>query len=136
MIGPPRGRKADSERKRLESEMRYLGTTLAVHPLALWPGALSRARSLGRDIPSLVGRHIELIGWPVTAKPVLTADEEPMEFISFEDETALYETVLFPDEYRLYRHLLFEERPLIVRGLVEEDRGAVTLAISSIDKVA
>ncbi len=134
--GPPRGRKADSERRRLESEMRYLGTTLAVHPLALWPGALSRRRSLGKDIPALVGRRIELIGWPITAKPVLTSGEEPMEFISFEDETGLYETVLFPEEYRLYRHLLFEDRPLVVRGLVEEDRGAVTLTLSGIGELA
>jgi error-prone DNA polymerase len=133
-IAPARGLRAESERKRLESEMRYLGTTLAVHPLALWPGLLSRSRALGKDLPSLVGRRVELVGWPITAKPVLTSEEEPMEFISFEDETALYETVLFPEEYGLYRHLLFEERPLLIRGLVEEDRGAVTLTISSIEK--
>jgi DNA polymerase III alpha subunit len=65
---------------------------------------------------------------------VQTAEDEPMEFISFEDETALYETVLFPEEYELYRHLLFEQRPLIVRGLVERDRGAVTVTISGIGK--
>jgi len=132
--GRGRGRAAESERKRLESEMRYLGTTLQVHPLRLWPGVLSRAGSPAEDLPGLVGHRVELVGWPITAKPVLTAEEEPMEFVSFEDETALYETVLFPETYATYRHLLFEERPLLVRGLVEEDRGAVTVTVSSMEK--
>jgi DNA polymerase-3 subunit alpha/error-prone DNA polymerase len=126
--------KTETERKRLESEMRYLGTTLQVHPLTLWPGILSRHRTLARDLPFRVGRHVELVGWPITAKSVLTSSEETMEFISFEDETALYETVLFPKEYKLYRHLLFENQPLLVKGLVERDRSAVTLTISSLEK--
>lgn len=125
----------ESEKMRQEAEMRYLGTTLGVHPLVLWPRALAGRITLGKDLPGLVGERVELVGWPITAKPVLTSEEEPMEFVSFEDETALYETVLFPEEYKAYRHLLFEERPLIVRGLVEEDRGAVTLTISSLEKI-
>lgn len=130
-----RKQNGESARKRLESEMRYLGTTLQVHPLALWPNLLSsRSRTLGKDLPGLVGQRVELIGWPITAKPVLTSEEDPMEFISFEDETALYETTLFPEEFELYRHLLFEQRPLIVRGLVEDDRGATTVTISSLAK--
>ena len=114
--------------------MRYLGTTLKVHPLELWPSLLpSKTRVPGKDIPKLVGQRVELVGWPITAKPVLTSEDEAMEFISFEDETALYETTLFPEEYELYRHLLFEQRPLVIRGLVEDDRGAITVSISSID---
>ena len=124
---------AGSERRRLEAELRYLGTTLAVHPLALWPGALKARRSLGRDLPGLVGRRVTLVGWPITAKPVLTATEQPMEFVSFEDETALYETVLFPAAYARFRHLLYEQRPLLLHGLVEEDRGAVTVTLEGVD---
>lgn len=58
-----------------------------------------------------------------------------MEFVSFEDETALYEAVLFPEVYRAYRHLLFEPGPLLVSGRVEEDRGAVTLSVSCIERI-
>lgn len=133
--GSSAGYGAGGERRRLEAELRYLGTTLAVHPLALWPGALKARRSLGRDLPRLVGRRVTLVGWPITAKPVLTAGEQPMEFVSFEDETALYETVLFPAAYARYRHLLYEQRPLLLRGLVEEDRGAVTVTLEGVEKV-
>ena len=125
----------DGERRRLESEMRYLGTTLAVHPLALWPEALSMRRSLGKDLDSLVGKRVDLVGWPVASKLVATASEEPMEFVSFEDETALYETVLFPEAYGRFRHLLFETRPLLLHGRVERDRGAVTVTLSGLEKI-
>ena len=131
----PRRASKETERRRLEAEMRYLGTTLAVHPLALWPEALSRGRSLAKDLPSLVGRRIELVGWPIAGKTVLAAGEEPMEFVSFEDETALYETVLFPEAYRGYRRLLLEERPLMVRGKAEGDRGGIPLAVSSLERI-
>jgi len=131
----PSGPSGPGARKRLESELLYLGTTLAEHPLALWPKALSMPRALGRDLPRLVGRRVALIGWPITAKPVVTSGGEAMEFVSFEDETALYETVLFPGAFARYRHLLFDERPLIVRGVVEEDRTAVTVTVDSLERL-
>ncbi|HEY9054407.1 MAG TPA: OB-fold nucleic acid binding domain-containing protein, partial [Rectinemataceae bacterium] len=87
-----------------------------------------------RDLKLHVGRRIRLFAWPITAKPVLTSNEEPMEFVSFEDETAIFEAVLFPEAFKRFRHLLFEEGPVWVEGIVEEDRGAVTMTIESIGK--
>lgn len=120
------------EHKRLEAQMRYLGTTLDVHPLTLCSQALKRSRTLGKDLPDLAGRRVELAGWPITAKPVLTSADEPMEFVSFEDETSLYEAVLFPDAYLRYRFLLHDGKPLWVRGRVQEDRGATVLSVESL----
>lgn len=129
----PSATEARAERKRLESEMKYLGTTLAVHPIALWPAAAKRPRIRGSELHLHIGETVNLLGWPIVAKQVLTASEQPMEFVSFEDETALYETVLFPECYRRYHGLLFEERPLFIRGKVENDRGAITVAVASIE---
>jgi DNA polymerase-3 subunit alpha/error-prone DNA polymerase len=128
--------KPDSRAAILDAQMRYLGTTLAVHPLSLWPQALSQPRNLARDLPLCVGRTVDLVGWPITSKPVLTSREEVMEFVSFEDETAMYESVLFPETYRKYRHLLFGDAPLFVRGRVEEDRGALAVTVISLESVA
>jgi len=125
-----------SPRKRRQAEFKYLGTTLDCHPLELWPRLFAQPRLSARDMDRHVGRRIRLLAWPITAKPVLTSSEEPMEFVSFEDETAIFEAVLFPDAYKRFRHLLFEESPLWVEGLVEKDRGAVTLTIESIKKGA
>jgi DNA polymerase-3 subunit alpha/error-prone DNA polymerase len=121
-----------SPRKRRQAEFKYLGTTLDCHPLELWPRAFAQPRDRARDLPRSVGRRVAILGWPITAKPVLTAQEEQMEFVSFEDETAIIEAVLFPDAYRRFRHFLFEDRPLWVSGLVERDRGAITLTVERI----
>ncbi len=73
-----------------------------------------------------------LAGWPVTRKEVLTARGEAMEFVSFEDETAIYETVLFPEEYRSFSRVLDDVRPYIIEGTVESDQGAVSLTAKAI----
>ena len=96
------------------------------------PRALSYPRVRACEIGRFVGNTIQLLGWPITAKVVLTTEKEQMEFVSFEDETALYETVLFPDVYRKYRHLLYDQRPLVIRGKVQEDRGAITVEVLSV----
>jgi len=121
-----------SPRKRRQAEFKYLGTTLDVHPLELWPRAFAQPRDRARDLARSIGRRVTILGWPITAKPVLTAAEEQMEFVSFEDETAIFEAVLFPEAYRRFRHFLFEDRPLWVSGLVERDRGAITLTVERI----
>ena len=55
-----------------------------------------------------------------------------MEFVSFEDTTALYETTLFPEVYRKFCSMLTHDRPYVLRGKVEEDFGAVTLTVSDL----
>ncbi|MFZ3110339.1 MAG: DNA polymerase III subunit alpha, partial [Rectinemataceae bacterium] len=113
-----------------------LGTTLDSHPLELWPRAFAAPRDRAVDLRRSVGRRVRLLGWPITAKPVLTASEEPMEFVSFEDETAIFEAVLFPEAFRKFRHLLFEEGPLWITGLVENNRGAISLTIENLVRAA
>ena len=71
-----------------------------------------------------------MVGWPVTQKDVWTKDGLTMCFLSLEDETALYETVIFPD---IYDKLLFDHRPLLVYGRVANDQGAVSLEVQRIE---
>ncbi len=53
-----------------------------------------------------------------------------MKFISFEDTTALYETVFFPKEYNQFCHMLNEMRPYILKGKIEKDFGSIGLTVS------
>ncbi|MDR2923252.1 MAG: hypothetical protein LBU85_07920 [Treponema sp.] len=66
-------------------------------------------------------------------KDVWTKDGLTMSFLSLEDETAMYETVIFPKVYERYSKLLFDQWPLLVYGLVACDNGAVSLEISRIE---
>jgi DNA polymerase-3 subunit alpha/error-prone DNA polymerase len=56
-----------------------------------------------------------------------------MSFLTFEDETALYETVVFPKIYDQYNRLLFNQQPLLVYGYVMENQGAISLKVRKIE---
>lgn len=120
--------------KRTEEELRNefeaLGYLRDRHPLSLWAGRLAVIeRVRAKDLPLYIGRKVGLVGWPVTQKEVWTADGSTMDFLSLEDETALYETVLFPDVYARFRTLLFDRRPLRVWGAVKDDQGAINVEV-------
>jgi DNA polymerase III alpha subunit len=85
-----------------------------------------------RDLPAHAGKRVRVIGWPVTGKTIHTRDGDPMKFISFEDTTGIYETVLFPKVYHRFCHMLSSSRPYIMEGRVEEDFGSITLTVDRI----
>jgi DNA polymerase III alpha subunit len=124
-----RSNAAVSPRRNAIAQMRWLGTTLSCHPLSLVPGALEMPRVKASELSAHVGVLVRLIGWLITAKEVLTAHDEPMEFLTFEDETAIFETVLFPAAYTKFRPLLLEGGAFVVEGTVEESHHAITLTI-------
>jgi DNA polymerase-3 subunit alpha/error-prone DNA polymerase len=47
-----------------------------------------------------------------------------MQFVSFEDETALFEAVVFPPVYRKIGDLLEDPCPCRITGTWEDDQGA------------
>jgi len=122
-----------SARTVLEHELETLDFLISRHPLALYREPLARLRHVrGSELAAHVGRRVTTIGWWVTGKVVTTREEEPMEFISFEDTSALYETTFFPQTYARFCHMLNRSRPYVLSGLVEEDFGAVTLTVDSV----
>jgi len=136
---PPRQGRTDLPRRgegflppevRRRHEVETLGFHLSVHPLELYRdtlGGMRRARA--RDLPGCVGRTVTLAGWPVTGKTVHSRKGDPMKFLSFEDETGLYEAVLFPAEYRRFCHMLGGARAYVLKGKVQEELGAITVTV-------
>jgi len=153
----------DDPRARLQAEMQALGFLCDVHPMELLnknPGrvlAISRdehrqakpggahascpeAVALRRvvkakDLPLYAGRRVRCAGFLVTGKVVSTLKGEPMEFITFEDETGLMECTFFPETYRRFCHMLDHQRPYFIEGRVEEDYGAFTLTVDAVSKI-
>jgi DNA polymerase-3 subunit alpha/error-prone DNA polymerase len=111
-----------------------LGFLRRYHPLVLWKEKLGSLRRVkAADIGRFVGQSVCLVGWPVTQKEVWTKDGLTMSFLTFEDETALYETVIFPEVYERYNRLLFDQQPLLVYGRTIEEWGAVSLEVKKIE---
>lgn len=122
-----------SREELLSAELETLGFLLSSHPLALYRRELERIRFVwARDLPAHAGREVTTIGWWVTGKLVGTKRGEPMEFVSFEDTSALYEATFFPDAYARFCHRLHREQPYVLRGVVEEEYGAVSLTVRGV----
>jgi DNA polymerase-3 subunit alpha/error-prone DNA polymerase len=119
----------------LWEEYKALGFLRKIHPLALWKNEVLavKYRVKALRIGEYVGRPVKMAGWPVTQKDVWTKDGLTMSFLSLEDETALYETVIFPQVYDRYSKLLFDQRPLLVYGQVCDDEGALSVEVSKIE---
>ncbi|UCB50706.1 MAG: DNA polymerase III subunit alpha, partial [Deltaproteobacteria bacterium] len=114
----------------LRHEMDTLGFLLSIHPLDRYKDLLKRLKYVrARDLHDHVGKQVTTIGWQITSKTVHTIRGELMKFVSFEDQTGIYETVLFPRVYNQYCHMLNGSRPYILRGKVDEDLGAITVTV-------
>ena len=108
-----------------------LGFLCDMHPLQFFTcskGQMVKAC----DLANHKGRRVELMGWLLSGKVVSTCSDEIMEFLTFEDETALFETTFFPDVYTRYANILTCGKPYALAGLVEEDYGALTLTVDRI----
>jgi error-prone DNA polymerase len=122
-----------SARTVLEHELDTLDFLISRHPLSLYSQMLSKLKYVkGSDLSRHVGMRVTTVGWWVTGKVITTKNDEPMEFISFEDTSALYETVFFPQTYARFCHMLNRSRPYVLTGLVEEEYGVATLTVDSI----
>jgi len=127
----PRGRKDRTEE--LLSEYRALGFLRKHHILFLWAYELSRIRRIrGYEIPGHEGQQVTLAGWPVTKRTIITKQKHAMAFVSFEDETCIYEAVIFPQVHERYESLIYASRPLIVRGIVKRCHQAFSIEVTSL----
>ncbi len=94
---------------------------------------MSRIKAV--DLPRHLGRRVRLAGWLITGKVVTTKHGDPMEFLTFEDETGIVETTFFPQTYHRFCHMVDRNRPYLLTGKVEEDWGAITLTVDRVEMI-
>ena len=124
--------------QRWQHERETLGFVLSTHPLApIKPVVRGLRHGIipASELAAHVGERVCLLGWPITRKEVLTKEEEPMEFVSFEDETDLYETVFFPGAFRRFCQDVDMNRAYLIRGRVESEFNTASLTVEHIAKL-
>jgi error-prone DNA polymerase len=120
----------------LRHEVETLGFLLSAHPLEPYERAMrGKGVIAARDLDRHAGRRVRVLGWHVSAKPVQTKHGEPMEFVCFEDTTALYDATFFPRAYERFCHLLGSARPFLLTGCVEEEDGVCTVNVESVGRL-
>ena len=122
-----------SPKKLLSDEQETLGFLLSRHPLTLYRDRIRKVEPVrGSNLHLHVGKRVRTIGWLVTGKTVRTKNDELMEFYSFEDTTALYETVFFPEAYARFFNMISTVRPYVLTGIVDSEYDAVTLRVEKL----
>jgi DNA polymerase-3 subunit alpha/error-prone DNA polymerase len=126
----------DDPQERLREEMRALGFLCDVHPMVLCAAQANGKHVVkAKDLPGHAGRRVRCAGFLVTGKVVSTLKGEPMEFITFEDDTGLLECTFFPEIYRRFCHMLDHQRPYFIEGKVEADYGAFTITVDGVSRI-
>jgi len=119
-------------RQLFDMEVESYGYPISWHPLEPFQEALKGRVTPARDIPHRVGRTITLAGVCLTTKTVKTRAGEAMEFLTFEDQTDLFDCVLFPTKYKLFNDLVRWERLFLIHGKVEETWGIYSITIEKL----
>ena len=111
-------------------ELETLGLPAGYHPLEPYQKIIQASGAVpAAELSRWTGRHVTLAGWWVTGKPVRTANGKPMEFVTFEDTTALFDATFFPAAYARFCRKLGTPRPYLIKGLVEEEFGVATVNV-------
>ena len=127
----------DPEIVRLRREFSVLGFLCDRHPMVLFGGDPAVAGAVkAHRLDRHAGRRVRVAGWLITGKKVRTRHGEPMEFLSFEDETGIVETVFFPGAYDRFCRILEVGRPYLLSGKVEQEWGAATLTVDHVRPLA
>ena len=125
-----------SRRQRIQHEIDIFGFPVSCHPLDLFKTVTARIPHIpAKGVDRYVGRTVTLIGWLITEKMVHTKRDEPMEFVTFEDSTALFDATVFPDTYRRYCHMIESHQGYVMTGLVEECFSTCTVTIKTLSRL-
>lgn len=122
----------------LYHQMELLGYLVNQHSFVLWEKhilAMNIKYEPSYLIPNFRGRHITLLGFPVTKKSAQTKKGESMAFYSFEDQHSIYDVTMFPKTYERYKHFIIDETPCFLNGLVESEFDVETVTINWIKQV-
>ncbi|WP_224984562.1 DNA polymerase III subunit alpha [Geomonas agri] len=114
----------------LRQEVEALGFLASRHPLALYKAQWQRHRPIkASELIKHSGKWVTMVGWWITTKAVEDKHGRPMEFVSFEDVTAIFDATFFPDVYARFCRKLSQRRPYLLKGVVEEEFGVATLRV-------
>jgi DNA polymerase III alpha subunit len=132
--GAPGPRRPDfTEEEKFFHEFRILGLSVRGHPLRyLWRGP--RPGPGSASLAARAGRRVRLAGIPATGRAARTSRNEPMGFLTFEDEEGLFEAVMFPAAYRRWSRLVGTVGPYVVTGTVQVRHDAAAVLVERLER--
>ena len=119
----------------IQLERESFGFPVSEYPLEKYQYLLNGKVIKAKDIPHKVNQTVWLSGILITRKITYTKAREPMEFVTFEDETDIYECIMFPKLFKKYADLLNWETLFILQGKIQEAFGVYTINIKKLESL-
>jgi DNA polymerase III alpha subunit len=94
--------------------------------------AINRMSTLARDLVDSVVWRRDAYWLAAEGEDHLDKRGEPMEFMTVEDQTGMYDATMFPSSYRQYCHLPGRESGYVPTGVVEEHGSALTVTVRTL----
>lgn len=105
-----------------KQEYEAFGYMVTRHPLYFYKKYTDdKSITKAVEMPQKKGKYVKMIGWYMTSKRIKTKRGEIMKFLSLEDLTGTFETVIFPKVYQQYAELTSSMGPYVIEGIVDEN---------------
>lgn len=117
--------------EKMIAENELLGFFVGQHPLEFFPAQVNhRTIVKAAELAKFKGRKVKVIGWFVSAKRIRTRDKRDdngeivqegryMKFITMEDMTDVFDTVIFPNVYEKVAAQTLSMGPYCIEGIVD-----------------
>ena len=122
--------------QKIKNEIELYGFIVSMQPMCYWRKRIKDKNVIfAKELKDHIGKSVKVAGTLITAKTVPTKHNELMQFISFEDETAIFETVFFPKVYKRHALKLSHQKPYILHGKVASEFSVISLNVYDIEAV-
>ena len=105
-------------------EYETFGYMVTRHPLDFFEEYTSdKSIVKASEIEKYANKKVKMIGWYMTSKRIKTRKGDIMKFISLEDTTGTFETVIFPNVYSKVAEKTLSMGPYLIEGKVDMQNG-------------
>jgi len=134
-ITPPPMKDISFEQK-IKNELDIFGFIVSMHPMEYYRSKITNKKIIyAKDLKKYIDKFVKVSGILITAKTILTKDSKLMQFVSFEDETDIFEAVFFPEVYNKFALMLSYQEPYILYGKVESEWDVLSFNVHDIECV-
>jgi DNA polymerase III alpha subunit len=118
---------------RVNNELRFLGMHPSHHPMSLLRAEATRAGCIAAaTAKDHRGSKVAFAGVVSALRRVRTGDGRIMQFVTFEDETALLSAVLPADTFHRLEDPITHPGPYLIEGIIDQDAGHIALRVGAV----
>jgi DNA polymerase-3 subunit alpha len=116
---------------KLAWEKELLGLYVSAHPLENYSKVLAQIIPIGSLREEMVDATVQIGGIVSKTKKLITKKQEPMIFLTLEDQSGSIEALVFPKTLAKINHLIEEERILQLTGKISDKDGEYKLIVEN-----